>query len=244
MPAWITACMRSVERWCSSGGWSYEKIDDAFFNYAPAWAREHCGKNIYAITDICRLEWLREKLNGEFERVIWADADILIFNPDLFQIPPGQMCGFAHELFVRVERNGALNPTEAINNAVMVFGRDQSVLNDYLSLCFERLRQFPSGKVPRTALGPELIAELNRKHALPLIYGVGLFTLAVMGDVARGGGPVARKCVKHSPRPLGAANLCHFLRNDTPPENRPQFDALYYNAVQRLLDSQGEVLTA
>lgn len=234
--------MGSVESWCSSQGWIYQRLDDVFFNLAPAWARAHCGENIYALTDICRLQWLRDKLDSGFGRVVWADADILVFNPLRLEISSGHKYGFAHELFVRVEGNGAFRPVEGINNALMFFEREQPVLDDYLNLCFARLRQFPPGKVPRTALGPELISELNRKHALSLVYGVGLFTLAVMRDIARGGGSITRECARSSPKPLGAANLCHFLRNSTAAESRPRFDALYEQAVKRLLDSQGDVL--
>jgi hypothetical protein len=41
-----------------------------------------------------------------------------------------------------------------------------------------------------------------------------------------------------SPAPLGAANLCHFLRNATPPAHRQGFDTLYNRAVARMLNSE------
>jgi hypothetical protein len=56
-----------------------------------------------------------------------------------------------------------------------------------------------------------------------------------MREIANGGGKLIQELVRRSPRPLGAANLCHFLRNATPPEERAAFDILYGRAVERLL---------
>ena len=71
---------------------------------------------------------------------------------------------------------------------------------------------------------------------------MGLFTPAVMEEIAAGGGPLTRRCVRHSPAPLGGANLCHFRRNDTPAPFRPALDAVYDAAVHKLLASADTVL--
>ena len=40
--------------------------------------RKRCADNIYAVTDICRLEWAKSKLAEGYARVVWADADVLV----------------------------------------------------------------------------------------------------------------------------------------------------------------------
>ena len=118
----------------------------------------------------------------------------------------------------------------------MVFEHDQSILDTYLNACFETLRKLPPGRVPRTALGPDLLKNLSRDHSLEKIYGIGLFTDSMMREIAAEDGPLIRQYIRLSPTPLGAANLCHFLRNRTPLSSRPRFDTLYEQAVNNLLD--------
>ena len=160
-------------------------------------------------------------------------------------MPPASLAqgyAFAHELFLHVDDAGKTTPIEGLNNALMVFERGQTMLDSYLEACLARLRALPPGPVPRTALGPELLKELARAAPLATLDGVGLFTLAIMQQIAAGGGPLVQECMRRSRGPLRAANLCHFLRNATPVESRGRFDAMYGRAVKRLLDSAGRVL--
>lgn len=242
VPAWMTACMASVRRWAQSRGWAYEFMDDAFFALAPAWARERCTGNPYAVTDICRLVWQKQMLDQGWERAVWADADVLVFAPDTLDIPIGRGHGFARELFLQVAADGRAVPIHGVNNALMAFERGDHMLAAYLEACYARLRALAPGPVPRTALGPAILAELATQHDLRLIEGVGLFTLAMMQDLAGGGGTHAREYLRLSATAPAAANLCHFLRNATRTTDRPQFDAIYNRAVELLLATQGGVI--
>src|SRR4029079_13839139 len=79
--AWISACLRSVQAWAAAAGYRYEFVDDRLFDYAPAWVRERCGKQLLPITDVARMYLLRERLAHGWDRVIWVDADVLVFAP-------------------------------------------------------------------------------------------------------------------------------------------------------------------
>ena len=239
VPAWMAASMASVRAWGQGQGWDYEFMDDAFFTLAPDWVRERCAGNLYAVTDLCRLAWLQSKLKQGFERAIWADADLLVFAPRTLRIAAGLGHGFASELFLKVMPGGSAEPVYGVNNALMAFERGDPMLDAYLDACHARLRALPPGPVPRTALGPAILTELAAKHGLKRIEGVGLFSLAVMQDVARGDGAVLREYLRLSRVRPAAANHCHFLRNATPIAQRPQFDAVYDQAVQRLLATEG-----
>lgn len=234
--------MDSVQKWASAEGWAYERCDDSFFDMAPDWVRQRCAGNIYAVTDVCRLIWLRNQLDAGYERVIWADADILIFEPAHLDLSNCKGYAFSHEIFLRVFAGGRMSSVQGMNNALMVFEREQSMLDSYLDECLQTLHALPPGPVPRTELGPAMLMNLNRGHPLNMLNGIGLFTLAIMQQIANGGGPLTRECIRLSPAPLGAANLCHFLRNNTHVEDRPRFDALYNQAVSQLLDTAGDVM--
>ena len=236
VPWWLGRCMNSVAEWAKQAGWQYQFQGDAFFDLAPEWVHKRCTGNIYALTDVCRLQWLLEQLDAGYERVIWADADVLIFAPEQLDITSVNNHAFAHELFVHLESNGDITPVAGINNALMIFERSQTILDRYLKLSLSSLQNQPPGPVPRTALGPALLKELNTKdNPLKTINGVGLFTLAIMQELASSPGPLIRELILNSPKPPGAANLCHFLRNATPPFQRPYFDEIYNQAVSQLI---------
>ena len=243
VPPWLKQCITSVKKWAHHQGWDYEWLDDRFFELVPDWVRERCAGNIYALTDICRLQWLRQMLNAGYERAIWVDADILVFAPERLSVTTKHGYAFAHELFLAVLPDGGIKPQEGLNNALMVFERDQPMLEFYHHAALVRMKRAPPGPIPRTALGPALLSDLACVLPLELLFGVGLFTLAIMREIAKGGGPLPRECAKRSPRPLGAANVCHFLRNSAPSNQRGAFDAIYDRAVSQLIDTRGDVLT-
>lgn len=242
VPPWLTASLRSVQAWSAARGFDYRFLDDAFFDFAPEWVKQRCAGNIYAVTDLCRLEWMLRTLDEGADRVVWADADVLVFDPDALVLDDAADHGFAEEWFLQMAADGSFLPTVGINNALMWFRRDGTILRAYRDLCIERLRALPDGPVPRTALGPALLDELAGRIALRRVGRVGLFTPAILRQVAEGGGYLTRACVDLPGEPPAAANLCHFMRNAQPPANRPGFDQLYNQATSQLLQSRGRVL--
>jgi len=235
VPPWLQACLRSVQRWATGQGWQHRFMDDRFFTLAPDWVHQRCGHNLYAVTDICRLLWARAALAEGVERVLWVDADVLVFDPPALALPAGIGHGLARELFLCVERDGSSRPVHGVNNALMVFERGDALLDTYLQASLDCLRTLPDGPVPRTALGPALLQSLGAQQDLQLVERVGLFTGALMADIAAGGGALSQRYLQLCGQPPAAANLCHFQRNATPPPQRPGFDALYRRAVERLL---------
>lgn len=62
----------------------------------------------------------------------------------------------------------------------------------------------------------------------------------IMREIAIDGGRLTREYLRHCTTFPAAANLCHFMRNATPPRRRAAFDQLYDHAVVRLLESAGQ----
>lgn len=244
VPSWITRCMDSVRQWALSQGWDYLVLDDRFLDLPPGWVRERCGRNLYAVTDVARLIWAQDVLSDYYERVIWVDADVLVLDSGGLarHVAAVQEHGFARELFLRVTGNRT-EPQWGLNNALMVFDRHVPVLADYLRICLERLEGYPDGEVPRTAMGPTLLQQLDTSRHLHRIEGVGLFTPAMLEPFAAGRDALMRLYLSHCAVPPAAANLCHFMRNATAPAKRPAFDRMYMSAVERLMH-QGLVFDA
>lgn len=236
VPSWIAQCMDSVRQWALSQGWDYLVLDDRFLELPPDWVRQRCGRNLYAVTDVARLIWAQDVLSGDHERVIWVDADVLVFDPGGLarHVAAVQEHGFAREFFLRVTGKRT-EPQWGLNNALMVFDHHAPVLADYLRICLERLEGYRDGEVPRTAMGPALLQQLGTSRRLHRIEGVGLFTPAMLEPFATGRDALMRQYVSHCPVPPAAANLCHFMRNATAPAKRPAFDRMYASAVERLM---------
>ena len=131
---------------------------------------------------------------------------------------------------------------EGLNNSLMVFEKGQEVLCQYLAASLDLLRQAPEGLIPRTALAPALLQKVLPHIEPGRIYGVGLFTLAMMNEIANRGGRLINEYVRAVPAPLGAANLCHFLRNEAPLSQRGLFDRMYMIAVEKLMSTGGNAL--
>ncbi len=240
VPLWIERCMASVQQWAQSQGWDYFVLDDRFLELPPESVRQRCGANLYAVTDVARLMWAQEVLQGEHERVIWADADVLVFAPDQLarHVDAVSEHGFARELFLRVFKD-RIEPQWGLNNALMVFDRGSTMLADYLRICLAQLEGYRDGEVPRTAMGPALLQQLDAGDRLHRIEGVGLFTPAMLGPFAAGQDELMHQYSSLCPVRPAAANLCHFMRNATAPAMRPEFDRVYAAAVERLLLSGG-----
>lgn len=116
------------------------------------------------------------------------------------------------------------------------------MLDAYLDACYGHLRALQHGAVPRTALGPALLKRLATTRSLHAIEGVGLFSLAIMKHIAAGGSALTQEYLRLSVTAPVAANLCHFMRNQSPPQRRPTFDRLYEKAIASLLMTGGSVL--
>lgn len=236
VPSWITHCMDSVRQWALSQGWDYLVLDDRFLELPPGWVRERCGGNLYAVTDIARLIWAEDVLSGNHARVIWVDADVLVFDPSGLarHVSAVQEHGFARELFLRVAGRRT-EPQWGLNNALMVFDHHTPVLANYLRICLARLDGYRDGDVPRTAMGPTLLQQLDAAVRLHRIEGVGLFTPAMMEPFAAGRDALMRQYLSYCAVPPAAANLCHFMRNATTASRRPAFDRMYAVAIKRLM---------
>jgi GT2 family glycosyltransferase len=243
VPPWIATCLDTVRAWAERHTFGYHFLDDSLFSYAPAWARERFGAHLFALTDLARLHLIKAGLQQGYRRVVWIDADVLVFDPARFSIAMTGAFAFCREHMLAGQPNGSVRAeAPGINNAVMAFTADQPVLDFYLYAAESRLRRADPRILERTALGPDLLRRLAAVLPLETFTQVGLFTPLLLGELASGETRMARLYAQQARTPLAAANLCHFARHEAAAAERPPLDLIYRKAVDILLATRGGVV--
>jgi hypothetical protein len=102
VPGWISRCMQTARRWAEIRGFDYHFVDDRLFDYIP---QEFRGRtqNKVILSDLARLLVSRELLSEGYKRTVWIDADVVVFDPDPWELPTGSDFYFSHELSPRYQ---------------------------------------------------------------------------------------------------------------------------------------------
>lgn len=240
-PDWMRACMRSVHDWATHRGFRYVCIPNADFLAAvPAWFRAKAGGRIQPVTDLGRVEAAISCLDQGARSVVWIDADVLVFDPHLFELPDCDRAAFTREIWL-----DCTGPTrtpyclERVNNAVLV-ARDWTFLKAYREACLRIGRQC-AGPLDKSAVGTRYLTNRQRRWQLPLVRHVGNFSPLVSRAVLRAERPLLDAYSRALGEPLFAANLSASY------ENIDYFGTLmttddYDRLVAVLLDTAGAAL--
>jgi hypothetical protein len=241
VPAWIAHCQDGVRRWAAGAGFAYEHVDDRLFDLLPAWFRDRCGELILPQTDVARLVLMRDRLRAGVARVIWLDADVLVFAPQHLRLVPPDGFAFCAESWIDRTPDGGVLATRRLNNAAMVMDTGNPMLDFYLHACLENARHRPV--IRKLDFGPQLLLQLAQVLPLPTIASVGMISPVLALEVARGGGPVCAAYAMACGQPIGAANLCLSLLDAT--HAAIGFDAAAVErAIECLERTGGDVINA
>lgn len=243
IPDWIATCLRTAGEWANQSGFDHVLTGDDFFDYAPAWARERCGTNIFPITDLARLHMMHDYLGRGYDRAVWLDADVIVFAPQLLKIDTQAGYAFCHEVTLKTSTDGRIHLTApSINNAAMVFEKNHPMLEFYRFASEAILRHTPPDKITRMAVGPKFLMALNGAMPIERLTSVGLFTPRLIEDIAEGGHHLCARYARQFGHPMAAANLCHFTRHCADIARRQRLDTIFEQAIERLLKTQGQIL--
>jgi len=240
---WIQRCMQSVREWAVSRGYIYEFIDDALFDFLPAHIRNNPTLPLLPKTDIARLDLLSARLAEGFERAIWLDADILVFNPAALTVP--EACGamFCHEIWTSLSDDGELLHAQKINNALMVFEHGHPLLNFLRYAAVELYEHHASSGMSTVALGTTLLSKLG--HVIPLRLHTQVACLSPILLRAAYRGEHAEWLRAHAQRHgqrFHAANLCHSLLTKFAPLNEFPDEQQLLRWVEQLIATRGSPL--
>jgi hypothetical protein len=239
VPRWIETCMDTVRAWARARGYEYRFIDDALFDAVPGWFRDKVQGQVQMVSDLARLNLAREYLSQGYERALWIDADVVVFDPDALTVDPGLGYAFCREDFLELRAPHTYDLRRHVCNAVSLYARGNPFLEFYIHACEEIVRG--GERLRHTAIGTSLLTALHQHWRLPLLPGVNLFSPFLLHALAMGAEPELRFWMKQVGEPLAAANLCASFRNR-------RFgsvdigDATFERVIAALLESRGATL--
>jgi hypothetical protein len=196
--------MQSARAWAGAQQFDYHFIDDRLFDYVPEWYRRGAGTNVLVITNLARLLVARELLAAGYERTIWIDADIFVFDQEAFRIEVISDFAFCHEVWVDTQL-GALVSDVHVNNSVSVFVRGNSFL-DFCIWAHEDLIRHGT-QIYAHGTTTRLLTALRKAVPFPLLTNVGVLSPVVAHDIRSGGNGLAQKYAALHGAPIHAINL-------------------------------------
>ncbi len=217
--SWLRTCLESVEFWANRSGFAYQFLGDEFFEILPQWVKHKAGLQLVIATDLARLKWLQKYLSSEYERVIWLDADFLIFAPDKFNVLSGEnlpeQYALGREVWVQPEcadffPHGKFKVYKKVHNAFLLFERGNNFL-DFYTAHAERLLQKNLGSISPQFIGPKLLTALHNVIQCPVQEDAGMLSPWLIQELLMGGGPALKLFLKKSSQKPSAVNLCSSL---------------------------------
>ncbi len=220
---WRSLCHSSVRTWSAAQGYTYRFIGDELFDSIPGEARLGCHNVILPLTDIGRLLWLEKLLAEGWDRMIWLDSDVLIFDQTL-RIEAEAV---GREVWIAKGLREGFRAVQSVNNCILSIDAGSSLLPRMLKETLATAKGLSKPPHPRT-LGPDLLCRLHRDKTLPTAPDIAMASPAIIDALAVGDTPplAAHHSVWNGT--VRAANLCVSLTGD---------DDQALLAVQRLLDT-------
>lgn len=229
---WLEGCLESVRALAASRGWTYTLLGDELFDPLPLEFAEKVRGRGPILSDLGRLLAARSYLE-RYQRVIWLDADVLIFAPERFEVPHGTF-GFGRELWVQPhskqsakergehrERGGRggrgkrvkWRAHRSVCNALCYFERDNPFLDFYIYTCQSVIARADAQYIAPQMIGPKLLSALHSIADLPLTECIGSASPDLIVDLIAGEGPALERYREERGLTLREAglNLCQSL---------------------------------
>lgn len=213
-PEIIETCIAGTRSWAARHGYAHEFIGDEITDLLPPLYREKCHGRWPVMTDLARLLLMRNRLQTGVDRVIWIDADVLIFAPDLFVIDPDLDHAVGREIWVSRNDDGRWRVRRHVHNAVLSFNAGAPAL-DFLIHATRRVVERLERPVSPQIAGPKLLSTLHNLVDFPVLEVAGMLSPPVLADLIAGDGPALRRQIQARRKPMAAANLCHSLLGST-----------------------------
>ncbi|MBV1931732.1 MAG: hypothetical protein KUG71_08435 [Porticoccaceae bacterium] len=219
--SWLAQCLDSVKNWAAQRDFDYQFLGDEIFELLPQWVLEKTQSQRVVATDLARLKWLQKCLRAGYQRVVWLDADFLVFAPEKFHLPGeselAENYRLGREVWVQPIDSGKEVPEKhkvykKVHNAFLLFGQGNSFL-DFYTAHAERLLAKVTGNVPPQFIGPKLLTALHNIVQCPVQENAGMLSPWVIRDILSGGGLALDMFHNKSPEPLAGANLSASLPN-------------------------------
>lgn len=207
--SWRRRCVASVRDWAAARGYAYRFLGDELFEPIPNDLKRACRGILLPLTDIGRLLWIKDLLAETWNRVIWLDADILIFDAAL---RIDREC-VGREVWLSKGLESGFRAAESVNNCVLSLSSEGALLDRLLSATLEDAASFIAPPHPR-ALGPDLFRRLHASAPLPVTPSIAMASPLMLTALADGDpAPLAAHLSVFGDE-ARAANLCGSLIED------------------------------
>lgn len=206
VPAWIRRCLDSVEGWAKLRGYDYRLADDGVFALCGADYLARVGPNMRSITNLARLEMAKQAFGDGYDRAVWVDADVQVFDPASFTIDAVRRYAFARETWIGVGRPGKWTAIASVNNCVFVCMRGEPDL-DFLIAATRHVAMHRDIQT-NYQVGGHLIKGLRLPLDFEVVDSVGMFNPYVVRALARKRIALLRAQAIYHGTPVHAANLC------------------------------------
>jgi hypothetical protein len=211
-------------------------VGDELFDLAPRWFREKAARHVTVVTDLARLVLILHHLDIGYERVIWCDADVLVYSPYQFRPSESLSFGFSREIWSACGRDGKLNGVRRINNSICLFRQEgRSRLVDFIDMSKSVVASVMDVS-SNLIIGTSLLTWLDMHDALPIVHNTGLLSPFILRAIVNDDEATLRRFVKWHEEPLYAVNLCNAFRNKT------VSDELFNDVTLKLSEHHGSAL--
>lgn len=236
VPLWISRCLASVEKWAKLKGFDYELVDDRIFDYVPADLFNKMKQHKGAASNLARLQLIKNHLINQYDRAIWIDADVIVFDPEGFTIEITESYAFCREIWLRNE----IIWDEKVNNAVTVFTCNTTFLDFYIEACHTVITK-KSDKFERWDIGTTFLTTLYSIVPFSLVMSAGIFSPPVTNAILQGKEDIIKKYITLHRHPIGCANLCASFEK-CPCDGYILDAAAFNNIIDILLTTKGHVV--
>ena len=206
VPDWIARCMESVRAWAAGQGFDYQFADDSSFALCGEEYLARVGRNMRSITNLSRLELIKQAHGNGYDRAIWLDADVLVFHPALFTIEVTERYALAAETWLEALEGRTWQVTRGTNNCAIVCMRGEPDL-DFL---IAATRHIALNRRIETnfQVGGDLIKGLRASLNYATLDNIGMFSKHVVRGLITGDEKILSvQAIEHR-SPVFAANLC------------------------------------
>jgi len=233
VPWWITRCLASVESWTRANGYDYEFRGDEVFEICGRDYLNNVGGNIRSITNLARLELVREAHHRNYDRAVWLDADVLVFDTENFRIPISERYAFARETWVE-RRDSGFFILHGVNNCALVFMQGEPDLDMLISLT--RHVALHRTITSNYQVGGDILKGLRNSLAFATLENVGMFSPSVIAGIAQEDHELLAVQAREFGSTVFAANLA------AAEHHTPVTDGDLKSAMDLLEASRGDVI--
>lgn len=243
-PRWLLRCLETSEAWAKSQGYDYSGDND-MYAFVPDWYAEKARVYPNVIADLARLVMARHFLDQGYDRAIWLDADVVVFDPERFQVDLSQPFLVCGEVWLDTDPEddygaGPLHCKPQVTNSITMFSRGNAFLGDYIARCLEIVRDAPE-TAPRLSVSNHYLTPLSKTMTLPQVHELALTSPILMHGLVEGIPEILELYAAYMEAPVRAANLCFSFRGKTH-KGIPVTDAFFDRTIDHLLATRGDDL--